>query len=204
MQTILTVVHLLLAIGLIGLVLLQHGKGADAGAAFGSGASATVFGARGSGSFLSRSTAILATLFFLTSIALAYFAAQVGEPAGLMDDVEVDESVSIPEPAAPDSAEQGPLQRDSDLPTVPGGVGTAADEGTKGPPSDLDVPRIPTDGDVSAPESDESDASLSRKDAEAEAEEGSRASSSTDVDDEADGGNKAGGADDAESEPGSG
>jgi preprotein translocase subunit SecG len=88
MQTILTIMHLLLALGLIGLVLIQHGKGADAGAAFGSGASATVFGARGSGNFLSRSTAILATAFFLTSIALAYFATKVGEPAGLMDGLE--------------------------------------------------------------------------------------------------------------------
>lgn len=76
MQTILTVVHLFLAIGLIALVLMQHGKGADAGAAFGSGSSGTVFGASGAGNFLSRSTAILATLFFVTSIALGYFSMQ--------------------------------------------------------------------------------------------------------------------------------
>jgi preprotein translocase subunit SecG len=95
MQLILTVLHLMLAIGLIGLILIQHGRGADAGAAFGSGASSTVFGAQGSGSFLSRSTAIIATLFFLTSMALAYFAAQVGEPKGLMDDVEVPAPVVI-------------------------------------------------------------------------------------------------------------
>lgn len=85
MQTILTVLHLFLALGLIGLVLIQHGKGADMGAAFGSGASSTVFGSRGSGNFLSRATAVMATLFFVTSMALAYFAAQVGEPVGLMD-----------------------------------------------------------------------------------------------------------------------
>jgi preprotein translocase subunit SecG len=88
MQTILTVVHLFLALGLIGLVLIQHGKGADMGAAFGSGASATVFGARGSGNFLSRTTAILAALFFVTSMVLAYYAAQVGEPVGLMDKLD--------------------------------------------------------------------------------------------------------------------
>ncbi len=88
MQLFLTVFHLLLALALIGLILIQHGKGADAGAAFGSGASATVFGARGSASFLTRTTAVLATLFFLTSMALAYFAAKVGEPEGLMDDIE--------------------------------------------------------------------------------------------------------------------
>lgn len=88
MQLLLTVLHLGLAVALVGLILIQHGRGADAGAAFGSGASATVFGAQGSGSFLTRSTAILAAMFFLTSIALAYFAAQVGEPKGLMDEVE--------------------------------------------------------------------------------------------------------------------
>jgi preprotein translocase subunit SecG len=108
MQTILTIIHLLLAIGLIALVLIQHGKGADAGAAFGSGASATVFGAQGSGNFLSRSTAILATAFFLTSIALAYYATQVGEPAGLMDallpaaDAPANDS-ALPFVAEPDS-----------------------------------------------------------------------------------------------------
>ncbi|MBP6260940.1 MAG: preprotein translocase subunit SecG [Chromatiaceae bacterium] len=88
MQTILTVVHLFLALGLIGLVLIQHGKGADMGAAFGSGASATVFGARGSGNFLSRTTGILAALFFVTSMVLAYHASQVGEPVGLMDQLD--------------------------------------------------------------------------------------------------------------------
>jgi preprotein translocase subunit SecG len=88
MQTILTVVHLFLALGLIGLVLIQHGKGADMGAAFGSGASATVFGARGSGNFLSRTTGILAALFFVTSMVLAYYASQVGEPVGLMDTLD--------------------------------------------------------------------------------------------------------------------
>lgn len=72
LYSILLVVDVLLAIGLIVLVLLQHGKGADAGAAFGSGASSTVFGSRGSTSFLSRTTAVLATLFFINSLTLAY------------------------------------------------------------------------------------------------------------------------------------
>lgn len=76
MQTVLLIVHLLTSVALIVLILLQQGKGADMGAAFGSGASATVFGARGSGSFLTRSTAILATIFFITSISLAYFSSQ--------------------------------------------------------------------------------------------------------------------------------
>ena len=109
MQVVLNVFHLFLAIGLIALVLIQHGKGADAGAAFGSGASATVFGAQGSGSFLSRATAALATLFFLTSMALAYFAAQVGEPEGLMEGVGVP---AVPAPA--------PGEIPQEVPTVPG------------------------------------------------------------------------------------
>ncbi len=74
MQTLLMIVYVLLAIALIALILMQHGKGADAGAAFGSGASATVFGASGSSSFLSRGTAILATLFFVLSLVLAIMA----------------------------------------------------------------------------------------------------------------------------------
>ncbi len=117
MQLFLTILHLLLAIGLIGLILIQHGKGADAGAAFGSGASATVFGSRGSASFLTRTTAIMATAFFLTSMALAYFAAQVGEPRGLMDDVVVprfgpattpDDAGDLPQPPAADAVSDAP------------------------------------------------------------------------------------------------
>src|ERR1041385_7056333 len=72
LHTVLVVVQVVLAISVIGLILLQQGKGADAGAAFGSGASGTVFGARGAANFLSRATALLATVFFLTSLTLAY------------------------------------------------------------------------------------------------------------------------------------
>lgn len=74
--TLILVVHVVVAVALIALVLLQQGKGADAGAAFGSGASSTMFGSQGSASFLSRTTAVLATVFFLTSLTLAYFATQ--------------------------------------------------------------------------------------------------------------------------------
>jgi preprotein translocase subunit SecG len=84
---ILVVFHIFLCIGLIGFILIQHGKGADAGAAFGSGASATVFGSRGSASFLTRTTAILATLFFLTSLTLAYFSGQRLESKSVVDKV---------------------------------------------------------------------------------------------------------------------
>lgn len=74
MEKITLVVHILLAFGVIGLVMIQQGKGADAGASFGGGASQTVFGGQGSGNFLSRMTAIGATLFFVTSLVLAVVA----------------------------------------------------------------------------------------------------------------------------------
>ena len=72
METIVLVVHVLAALGVIGLVLLQHGKGADMGAAFGSGASGSLFGVTGASNFLSRSTAVLVALFFFTSLSLTY------------------------------------------------------------------------------------------------------------------------------------
>ena len=77
-QKIVLIIHTLIALGIIALVLLQRGKGADAGAAFGAGASGTVFGARGSGSFFSRATAVLATAFFASSLTLAYLSSQRG------------------------------------------------------------------------------------------------------------------------------
>ena len=76
---------MLFAVGIVGLVLLQRGKGAEAGAGFGAGASGTVFGARGSSSFLSRSTAILAALFFVTSLSLAYLGSRPVTSGSVMD-----------------------------------------------------------------------------------------------------------------------
>ncbi|MAK90491.1 MAG: preprotein translocase subunit SecG [Oceanospirillaceae bacterium] len=76
MESIVLIVHILLAVGIIAFVMMQQGKGADAGASFGSGASQTVFGSSGSGNFLSRTTAILATLFFVTSLVLGIYARQ--------------------------------------------------------------------------------------------------------------------------------
>ena len=98
--TILTVVHILAALGIIGLVLIQHGKGADAGAAFGAGAaggaSGSVFGAQGSGNFLSRSTAVLATVFFVTSLSLAYMHQGPKEPASLLENAQQQQSEKAP------------------------------------------------------------------------------------------------------------
>jgi preprotein translocase subunit SecG len=80
------VVHILLAAFIVGLVLLQRGKGADAGAGFGAGASGTVFGARGSSTLFSRMTAVFAALFFVTSLGLTYLGAQrSSEPASVLE-----------------------------------------------------------------------------------------------------------------------
>src|SRR6058998_2373500 len=83
-ETVLVAVHVLVAAALVGLVLLQHGKGADMGAAFGSGSSGSLFGAAGSANFLSRTTAILATVFFLSSLGLTYYASNRGVPKDAM------------------------------------------------------------------------------------------------------------------------
>ncbi len=111
MYTALVVIQVVLAVGLIGLILIQHGKGADAGAAFGSGASGTVFGSRGSASFLSRSTGVLGTLFFVISLALAIMVARgTAERQSLtlgIDDQPIKQSPAIAAPAEDEAAEAG-------------------------------------------------------------------------------------------------
>ncbi len=108
LETVVIVVHLLGAIGVVGLVLLQQGKGADAGASFGAGASATVFGSQGSATFLSRFTAILAAAFFITSVGVAVFAKEKAEnltQAGLPDPavLEVQQKPAVEDvPEAPE------------------------------------------------------------------------------------------------------
>ncbi len=107
------ITHTLIALSIIALVLLQRGKGADAGAAFGAGASGTVFGARGSGSFFSRATAILATAFFASSLTLAYLSSQrsVG-PESLLEDAAIIEEQTE---EAPVISEETPV---SDMPSL--------------------------------------------------------------------------------------
>lgn len=83
LETAIIVVHVLVSLGLIGLVLMQQGKGAEAGASFGGGASQTVFGSQGSGSFMTRVTSYLAFIFFVTSISLAVVAKQKAEVASV-------------------------------------------------------------------------------------------------------------------------
>ncbi|HQR04599.1 MAG: preprotein translocase subunit SecG [Proteobacteria bacterium] len=96
-------VHILIGLTVIGLVLLQHGKGADMGAAFGSGASGSLFGASGSANFLSRTTAVLAAAFFLTSLGLSYLAtSKPRAPVSVMDRVQVPVQPAVPSaPVAP-------------------------------------------------------------------------------------------------------
>lgn len=95
--SIVLTVHILVGLGVIGLVLLQHGKGADMGAAFGSGSSGSLFGATGSANFLSRTTAVLATVFFITSLTLAYMAGSrpAASNSSVMDAVKVETTAPV-------------------------------------------------------------------------------------------------------------
>ena len=119
LQALLLVVQVICAIALIGFILIQHGKGADAGAAFGSGASATVFGAAGSGNFLTKTTTALAFVFLLNSLALAWMAKERSVEARQLNIVEpavieqpVDDTVAVPDEIPADVI-------DSDIPVIP-------------------------------------------------------------------------------------
>jgi len=107
-NSILLIAQVLLSISLIVLILMQHGKGADAGAAFGSGASATVFGARGSGNFMTRATTVIAILFFLVCLSLAYVSSNSATPDSVTGSVTAQEV-------------ETPLQQADDMPPVEGG-----------------------------------------------------------------------------------
>ena len=110
-------IHILVALAIIGLVLMQHGKGADMGAAFGSGASGSLFGASGSANFLSRTTGILAAVFFVTSLTLAYVASSKPKTSGsVMQETVQSQTVSQP------------AQAGGDTPAVPADAGSKAKE----------------------------------------------------------------------------
>jgi len=111
------VVHVVVALAIIGLVLLQHGKGADMGSGFGGGASSSLFGATGSANFLSRATAVLATLFFVLSLVLAYIATNAPRESGSVVDriqqqkpaaAENKDALPATPGAAPDASAQKP------------------------------------------------------------------------------------------------
>ncbi len=105
---VLTVVHVLMALAIIGLVLLQHGKGADMGSGFGGGASGSLFGATGSANFLSRTTAVLAAVFFALSLGLAYFATQRPRESGSVVDRAAPAPQKKAEPAKPEAKAEKP------------------------------------------------------------------------------------------------
>jgi preprotein translocase subunit SecG len=109
MELAILVVHVLAALVIIGLVLLQHGKGADMGAAFGSGASGSLFGSTGSANFLSRATAVLAAVFFVTSLGLTYLSSDKSRDRGVM-------ATHKAQPAAP-----APAEKPAAVPAAPDG-----------------------------------------------------------------------------------
>ncbi len=127
METIVVVVHVIVAIAIVGLVLLQQGKGADAGASFGAGASQTVFGSSGSGNFLVRATTIGATIFFITSLSLAVFAKNQSSLGGAANSPLANEAL-LQELSAPvasdvpqlDAAPAVPASDTDDVPSLPG------------------------------------------------------------------------------------
>ena len=108
MRDVVLVIDIISAVALIGLILLQQGKGADIGAAFGSGASQTLFGSRGSANFLTRTTAVLGTVFFLSNLGLAWLYAQRTTPTSVTKSVVIEQPVKTETPAAP-----------TDVPAVP-------------------------------------------------------------------------------------
>ena len=127
LQTILLVLHVLVAIGLITFILLQQGKGANTGAAFGAGASGTVFGARGAASFMSRTTAVLAVVFFANCLLLAFLAAQQKKTVSLADQiaaqvpaVSAPATTDAPKPAATEAlTAPAAAPQPADLPQIP-------------------------------------------------------------------------------------
>src|SRR5215475_11542851 len=119
-ETLLLAAHVLVAAALVGFVLLQHGKGADMGAAFGSGASGSLFGAAGSANFLSRTTAILAAIFFVSSLGLTWFATTRTEPSGVMQQKGVMEKMTPKTSDVPSAPGAAPGAAGSAAPAAPG------------------------------------------------------------------------------------
>lgn len=115
MEKIILIVHMLAALGIIGLILLQQGKGAEAGASFGGGASQTVFGSGGGGNFFTRLTGILATIFFITSFSLAAVSRQ---NAGVDADEGIPTLVTQPESDVPAAAPSNAEISESELPSL--------------------------------------------------------------------------------------
>ena len=133
LEPVVLVAHLIIAAAVCGFVLMQHGKGADMGAAFGSGSSGSLFGAAGSANFLSRTTAVLAAIFFLTSIGLTVFGTLHGKPQGVMEQGVMEKIV--PAPKASDVPGQ-PATTPGDVPGAPA-TGTAPAPGGTSKPGEV-------------------------------------------------------------------
>jgi preprotein translocase subunit SecG len=118
LEGLLLVLHVGVAIAICGFVLLQHGKGADMGAAFGSGASGSLFGASGSSNFLSHTTAVLAAVFFLTSIGLTWYASSQGTGGGAVERSVLDK---LPPKSAPGGTPAAPAPAGGTAPAAPDG-----------------------------------------------------------------------------------
>jgi len=153
LYTLLLVLQVVVAIALIGFILIQHGKGADAGAAFGSGASSTVFGSRGAGNFMTKTTTALAIIFLANSLLLAYLAASAPRDTGSLLDDEVpaaiiqeqtetqpvtDIPVDVPaDTSATDTADVPVMEAPVDVPAdMPAAAATPAD-------MPADIPAVP-------------------------------------------------------------
>ena len=154
LQTLVIVVHIIVALTIIGLVLLQHGKGADMGASFGGGSAGSLFGATGSANFLSRTTAIVATVFFLTSLGMAYLATHKpkGGGAGVMENVTLPVKPAVPAPVAPSPAaipgqepsKAAPATGASAVPPAPAPADVP--KGNLATPATPAAPAVPADG----------------------------------------------------------
>ena len=118
MHETIMVVHVLASVGLVALILLQHGKGADIGAAFGSGASSTLFGSRGSANFLTRLTAVLATVFFITSMSLTVLHLRQPTTASVTVEMQEQQQDASGTPTPPMEEGEGPSASES-IPEVP-------------------------------------------------------------------------------------
>lgn len=127
--TFVVVVQVLSALAIIGLVLLQHGKGADMGAAFGSGASGSLFGASGSSNFLSKSTAVAATIFFVATLALAFLGnKRSAAGGGVMENLPAAAVPAANAPAAPVSNSSNAAQGNATTPAAPAGAAGQANQ----------------------------------------------------------------------------
>ncbi len=139
MYQVIIVIHVLLGLGIIGLIMIQQGKGADAGATFGAGASGSVFGAQGAASFLSKTTATMAACFFITSLGLAILNSKQGPAYDLMSN-----------PAAQSAAEKSAVELDKpviDVPVVSESTSTRIEDKTDTvspvPALDSKTPEVP-------------------------------------------------------------